>query len=122
LLQNEFCYFVKITGHFAISFLETTSFSCFVIFLLKRNKIACLVCFATRFAKFLTFELLKLTSPIEEPILYDKDLHMEVRVAEPHHVDAVPGKNFDAAPAPTLLYTKPTFFKQAEVFSSISFD
>jgi hypothetical protein len=28
-------------------------------------------------------------------------------VAEPHH--------FDAAPAPTLLYTKPTFLKHAKV-------
>jgi hypothetical protein len=32
-------------------------------------------------------------------------------VAEPHHVDAVPGKNFDVAPAPTLLCSKPAFFQ-----------
>jgi hypothetical protein len=30
-------------------------------------------------------------------------------VAEPHHFYAAPGKNFDATPAPTLLYAKPTF-------------
>jgi hypothetical protein len=40
-------------------------------------------------------------------------------VAEPHHVDAalVPGENLDAAPAPapTLLFTKPTFRKQTKV-------
>jgi hypothetical protein len=31
-------------------------------------------------------------------------------VAEPHHVDAAPapGKKFDAALVPTLLFTKPT--------------
>jgi hypothetical protein len=32
-------------------------------------------------------------------------------VAEPHHFYAAPDKNFDAAPAPTLLYTKAKFFK-----------
>jgi hypothetical protein len=44
--------------------------------------------------------------------------------AELHHLDAAPapGKNFDAATAPTLLYTKLTFKKQAKVnirFSAI---
>jgi hypothetical protein len=29
--------------------------------------------------------------------------------AEPHHFNAAPGKNFDAAPAPTLLYSKAKF-------------
>jgi hypothetical protein len=34
-------------------------------------------------------------------------------VAEPHHFYAAPapGKNFDAAPAPTLLYSKAKFLK-----------
>jgi hypothetical protein len=34
-------------------------------------------------------------------------------VAEPHHFYAAPapGKNFDAAPAPTLLYSKEKFLK-----------
>jgi hypothetical protein len=27
----------------------------------------------------------------------------------PHHFEAAPGKNFDAAPAPTLLNTKQNF-------------
>jgi hypothetical protein len=47
-------------------------------------------------------------------------MFIETSVSEPHQTDAAPGKNFDAAPAPTLLYsyhiyTKPTFFKQAKV-------
>jgi hypothetical protein len=35
-------------------------------------------------------------------------------VAEPHHFYAAPapGNNFDAAPAPTLLYSKAKFLKQ----------
>jgi hypothetical protein len=39
-------------------------------------------------------------------------------VAEPHHFyaapapDPAPGKNFDAAPAPTLLYSKENFLKR----------
>jgi hypothetical protein len=35
-------------------------------------------------------------------------------VAEPHHFDAAlaPGKNFDAAPAPTLLYSKTKYLKR----------
>jgi hypothetical protein len=34
-------------------------------------------------------------------------------VAEPHHFYAAPapGENFDAAPAPTLLYLRSKFFK-----------
>jgi hypothetical protein len=38
-------------------------------------------------------------------------------VAEPHHFDAAPtpGKNFDAAPAPTLLYSKENFLKRTTV-------
>jgi hypothetical protein len=34
-------------------------------------------------------------------------------VAEPHHFNAAPapGKNFDVAPAPTLLYNKEKFLK-----------
>jgi hypothetical protein len=38
---------------------------------------------------------------------------MKCSVAEPHHFYAAPapGKNFDAAPAPTLLYSKAKFLK-----------
>jgi hypothetical protein len=38
-------------------------------------------------------------------------------VAEPHHFYAAPapGKNFDAAPAPTLLYSKTKFLKRTKV-------
>jgi hypothetical protein len=38
-------------------------------------------------------------------------------VAEPHHFYAAPapGKNFDAAPAPTLLYSKAKFVKRTKV-------
>jgi hypothetical protein len=37
-------------------------------------------------------------------------------VAEPHHFYAVlaAGKNFDAAPAPTLLYSKAKFFNRTK--------
>jgi hypothetical protein len=39
--------------------------------------------------------------------------------AEPHHfyaaLDPAPGKNFDPAPAPTLLYSKEKFSKQTKV-------
>jgi hypothetical protein len=37
-------------------------------------------------------------------------------VAEPHHFYAAPasGKNFDAAPAPTLLYSKAKFLKRTK--------
>jgi hypothetical protein len=40
-----------------------------------------------------------------------------ISVAEPHHsyADPAPGKNFDAAPAHSLLYTKQTFFRQTMV-------
>jgi hypothetical protein len=36
-----------------------------------------------------------------------------ISVAEPHHFYAAPapGKNFDTAPAPTLLYSKAKFLK-----------
>jgi hypothetical protein len=38
-------------------------------------------------------------------------------VAEPHHYYAAPapGKNFDVAPAPSLLYSRPTFLKSKKV-------
>jgi hypothetical protein len=36
-------------------------------------------------------------------------------VAEPHHFYAAPGKNFDAAPAPTPLYSKANFLKGTKV-------
>jgi hypothetical protein len=64
-------------------------------------------------------------------ILYSKRLYFCVifvdrgnfcSFAEPHRFDAAPapGENFDAAPAPdapapTVLFAKPTFFKQATV-------
>jgi hypothetical protein len=38
-----------------------------------------------------------------------------VSVAEPHHFYAAPGENFDAAPAPTLLYSKAKFLKRTKV-------
>jgi hypothetical protein len=41
-------------------------------------------------------------------------MYFKTNVAELHHVDAAPGKNFNAALAPTQFYTKPTFFKQAK--------
>jgi hypothetical protein len=38
-------------------------------------------------------------------------------VADPHHFYAAPapGKNFDPAPAPTLLYSKAKFLKRTKV-------
>jgi hypothetical protein len=39
----------------------------------------------------------------------------ESSVAEPHHFYAAPGKNFDPAPAPTLLYSKAKFLKRTKV-------
>jgi hypothetical protein len=38
----------------------------------------------------------------------------KILVTEPHHFDATPapGKNLDAASAPTLLFVKPALFKQ----------
>jgi hypothetical protein len=36
---------------------------------------------------------------------------LHTSVAEPHHFYAAQGENFDAATAPTLLYSKPKFFK-----------
>jgi hypothetical protein len=58
--------------------------------------------------------------------LYIKETAFEglrpASVAEPHHFGAAPdpGKIFDAAPAPlapapTLLYTKPTFFNKLKL-------
>jgi hypothetical protein len=42
---------------------------------------------------------------------------LKISVAEPHHFYAapVPGENFDAAPAPTLLYSKAKILKQTKV-------
>jgi hypothetical protein len=42
---------------------------------------------------------------------------MKNSVAEPHHFYAAPapGVNFDAAPAPTLLYSKAKFLKRTKV-------
>jgi hypothetical protein len=38
-------------------------------------------------------------------------------VSDPHHLYAAPapGENFDAAPAPTLLYSKAKFLKRTKV-------
>jgi hypothetical protein len=46
---------------------------------------------------------------------------MKTSVAEPHHFYAAPapGKNFDAAPAPTLLYSKAKFLKRTKVFTHV---
>jgi hypothetical protein len=40
---------------------------------------------------------------------------------EPHHFYAAPapGKNFDAAPAPTLLYSKANFLKLTKVYTNV---
>jgi hypothetical protein len=40
---------------------------------------------------------------------------LKTSVAEP-----APGKNINAAPALTLLYSKPTFLKQAKVYKRVS--
>jgi hypothetical protein len=42
-------------------------------------------------------------------------------VEEPHHFYAapVPGENFDAAPAPTLLFSKAKFLKRAKVSTHV---
>jgi hypothetical protein len=47
------------------------------------------------------------------PSSNDFDFKVLISVAEPHHFDAAPapGKNFDAALAPTLLYSKAKNFK-----------
>jgi hypothetical protein len=45
--------------------------------------------------------------------------HVLNRIAETHHFDATQIAYFDAAPAPTLLYNKPTFLKQAKVNISV---
>jgi hypothetical protein len=42
-------------------------------------------------------------------------VNIKASVAEPHHFYAAPGKNFDAAPAPTLLYSKAKFLKRTKV-------
>jgi hypothetical protein len=47
-------------------------------------------------------------------VLQSRIIFMRLRVkivAVPHHFYAAPGKNFDAAPAPTLLYSKAKFLK-----------
>jgi hypothetical protein len=41
-------------------------------------------------------------------------------VAEPHHFYAAPGENFDAAPAPTLLYSKAKFLKRTKHMMKLS--
>jgi hypothetical protein len=44
-------------------------------------------------------------------------------VAEPHHFYAAPapapGENFEAAPAPTLLYSKAKFLKRTKVYTHV---
>jgi hypothetical protein len=44
-------------------------------------------------------------------------LNVWTSVAEPHHLHAAqaPDKNFDAAPAPTLRYSKANFLKLTKV-------
>jgi hypothetical protein len=40
---------------------------------------------------------------------------IQTSVAELHHFYAAPGKNLDAAPAPTLLYSKAKILKRTKV-------
>jgi hypothetical protein len=40
-------------------------------------------------------------------------------VAEPQYFYAAPGKNFDSAPAPTLLYSNANFLKQTKVLKNV---
>jgi hypothetical protein len=42
-------------------------------------------------------------------------------VSEPHHFYAAPapGENFDAAPAPTILYSKAKFLKRTKVYTQV---
>jgi hypothetical protein len=44
---------------------------------------------------------------------------LKTSVAEPHHFYAARGKNFDAAPAPTLLYSKAIFLKGTKVLTHV---
>jgi hypothetical protein len=53
-------------------------------------------------------------TPLTEGVLPDSRNYKTVFLcsfAEPNHFYAAPGKNFDAAPAPTLLYRKAKFLK-----------
>jgi hypothetical protein len=51
------------------------------------------------------------------PLIFDYVAFPPTIVAEPNHFYAAPGKNFDAAPASTILYSKPPFFffKEKEI-------
>jgi hypothetical protein len=42
-------------------------------------------------------------------------------VAEARQIDAAPGKNFEAAPAPTLLHAQPNCLKQTKVVCATDF-
>jgi hypothetical protein len=46
---------------------------------------------------------------------------LSISVAEPHHFYAAPGpgKNFDAAPAPTLVYCKAKLYKSTKVKTNV---
>jgi hypothetical protein len=46
---------------------------------------------------------------------------VKTSVTEPHHFYAAPapGENFDAAPAPTLPYSKAKFLKRTKVYTHI---
>jgi hypothetical protein len=49
-----------------------------------------------------------------KPNVQNRTIKKKTSVAEPHHVDAAPGKIFDAAPASTL-HSRPTFLKSKKV-------
>jgi hypothetical protein len=80
-------------------------------------------CSTPCFAKFLTFELLKSTSPIAEPILRNQYCGTNTECQGSGSRSqccgaAAPGENIDAGPAPAppalapiLLFTKPNFLK-----------
>jgi hypothetical protein len=42
------------------------------------------------------------------------ELRPTVSIAEPHHFYTTPGKDFYAAPAPILLYSKAKFLKRTK--------
>jgi hypothetical protein len=47
-------------------------------------------------------------------LINDKEEKNCISVAEPHPFYAAPGKNYDAAPAPTLLNSKDKFLKRTK--------
>jgi hypothetical protein len=68
-------------------------------------------------AFFLSFLSKSVKKNQPDPELFESRIRIQnslkSSVAEPHHFYAAPapGENFDAAPAPTLLYSKAKFLK-----------